>query len=122
MKYAILTTLNPNAINVRYGRTPEMCDTPVQYDIRDVVEASSSDAAFLLAQEIDYGYPVRLLAGVKPAAPLYGATYNTESGEEFGKITSVFQVDADWGGYRHHGYCWPTQEQVEVFLGAPVEA
>lgn len=47
----------------------------------------------------------------------FGATYNTESGEDFGKIISVFTVDATWDGHRFHGYCRPTPEEVAGFLG-----
>ena len=47
----------------------------------------------------------------------FGATYNTESGEDFGKIISVFTVDATWDGHRFHGYCRPTPEEVAEFLG-----
>lgn len=49
------------------------------------------------------------------AAKLYGATYDT-SAENFGEITSVFEVDADWDGFRHHGYCIPTTGEVRIFL------
>lgn len=45
----------------------------------------------------------------------YGATYCTESGEDFGKITAIFEVDADWDGYRFHGYCVPTKEDIADF-------
>ena len=45
----------------------------------------------------------------------FGATYCTESGEDFGRITSVFAVDADWVGYRFHGYFRPSAEEVAAF-------
>lgn len=35
----------------------------------------------------------------------YGATYSTEKWN-FGEILSTFEVDADWQGFRYHGYCW----------------
>ena len=41
----------------------------------------------------------------------YGATYSTDS-ENFGEITSIFEVDANWDGYRFHGYCVPTAEEL----------
>lgn len=47
----------------------------------------------------------------------YGATYCTESGEDFGKITAIFEVAADWDGYRFHGYCTPSAEDVAAFFG-----
>ena len=46
----------------------------------------------------------------------YGATYCTESGADFGKITHVFPVAADWDGYRYHGYCIPTSDEVSTFM------
>ena len=45
----------------------------------------------------------------------YGATYNT-SPDQFGEITAVFLVDADWQGFRFHGYCLPTAEEVADFF------
>jgi hypothetical protein len=47
--------------------------------------------------------------------PCYGATYSTDP-DNFGEITHVFEVDPDWQGYRFHGYCKPTQEEVEAFF------
>lgn len=41
----------------------------------------------------------------------YGATYSTDR-ENFGEITSIFVVGADWDGYRFHGYCVPTAIEV----------
>jgi len=55
-------------------------------------------------------------------ATQYGATYNTEPGDEFGRITNVFPVPEDWDGYRFHGYCLPTQEDVAEFFGDQVAA
>ena len=34
----------------------------------------------------------------------FGFTYNTESGPSFGTVQEVFEVPADWQGFRHHGY------------------
>jgi hypothetical protein len=42
----------------------------------------------------------------------YGATYTVEDGVLV--ITSVFPVDADWDGYRFHGYCRPTVEEIRA--------
>ncbi len=42
----------------------------------------------------------------------YGATYCTEVTEDFGKITAIFEVAADWDGYRFHGYCVPTAKEI----------
>ena len=47
----------------------------------------------------------------------YGATYCTESGKDFGKITAIFEVASDWDGYRFHGYCTPSAEDVAAFFG-----
>ena len=47
----------------------------------------------------------------------YGATYCTESGEDFGKITAIFEVADNWDGYRFHGYCRPSAEDVAAFFG-----
>jgi len=44
----------------------------------------------------------------------FGATYSTES-HNFGEIISVFPVDADWDGYRFHGYCLPSAEEIKAF-------
>ncbi len=55
------------------------------------------------------------------AATQYGATYSTEP-DNFGQITSVFTVSEDWDGYRFHGYCLPTQEDVAEFFGDQVAA
>ena len=41
----------------------------------------------------------------------YGATYSTES-YNFGEIIAVFEVSADWDGYKFHGYCWAPQELI----------
>jgi hypothetical protein len=41
----------------------------------------------------------------------YGATYSTDP-ESFGEITVIFEVAADWDGYRFHGYCVPTSEEL----------
>ena len=40
----------------------------------------------------------------------YGATYQKEDGEIV--ITGVFPVDPDWDGYRFHGYCRPTVDEI----------
>ena len=40
----------------------------------------------------------------------YGATYSIEDDQLV--ITHVFPVDADWDGYRFHGYCRPTAEEI----------
>jgi hypothetical protein len=45
----------------------------------------------------------------------YGATYVTESGEDFGMITSIFVVAHDWDGYRSIGYCKPTDAEILEF-------
>ena len=42
---------------------------------------------------------------------LYGGTYSTDS-YNFGEITDVFPVEADWDGYKHHGYCWVILEVI----------
>ena len=42
---------------------------------------------------------------------LYGATYSTDE-HNFGEIVNVFEVDADWEGYRFHGYCRLTASEV----------
>ena len=41
----------------------------------------------------------------------YGATYSCES-HNFGEIIAVFEVPADWDGYRFHGYCWCPEELI----------
>ena len=51
------------------------------------------------------------------AAKLYGATYDTNPGEDFGKITGIFPVSVDWDGHRYHGYCVPTPAEVLAFFG-----
>ena len=40
----------------------------------------------------------------------FGATYVIEDGELV--ITGVFPVEPGWDGYRHHGYCVPTSEEL----------
>ena len=49
----------------------------------------------------------------------YGATYSTDPGS-FGEITAVFEVEEGWDGFRFHGYCVPTDQEVEkiFFLAA----
>ena len=47
-------------------------------------------------------------------AMFFGATYSTES-HNFGEINHIFVVDADWDGYRFHGYCVPTAAEVAAF-------
>lgn len=42
---------------------------------------------------------------------LYGCTYSTEK-HNFGETLEVFEVPADWQGFRHHGYAWATSEEV----------
>ena len=44
----------------------------------------------------------------------FGATYSTEA-HNFGTITSIFVVDDDWDGYRFHGYCRPSVDEVARF-------
>lgn len=46
---------------------------------------------------------------------LYGATYSTDI-ETFGEVISTFPVDADWDGYRYHGYRWATKKEVGEYL------
>lgn len=41
----------------------------------------------------------------------YGATYSTDA-HNFGEIIAVFEVAADWDGYRFHGYCWAPEDMV----------
>jgi len=41
----------------------------------------------------------------------FGATYSTDP-ENFGEITAIFEVAADWDGYRFHGYCVPTSDEL----------
>ena len=41
----------------------------------------------------------------------YGATYSTES-HNFGEIIDIFPVEADWDGFRYHGYCWAPAEMI----------
>lgn len=50
-----------------------------------------------------------------PDAPVYGATYSTNP-DTFGVITNVFPVEPEWDGYRYHGYCRPTPEEVAAFF------
>jgi len=45
----------------------------------------------------------------------YGATYSTDPGS-FGEITAVFEVEEGWDGFRFHGYCVPTDQEVEKFF------
>jgi len=40
----------------------------------------------------------------------YGATYVIEDDQLV--ITNVFPVPEDWDGYRFHGYCRPTAEEI----------
>jgi hypothetical protein len=40
----------------------------------------------------------------------FGATYIIENGELV--ITGVFPVEPDWQGFRHHGYCRPTAQEI----------
>ena len=42
----------------------------------------------------------------------YGATYIIEDGQLV--ITNVFPVSEDWDGYRYHGYCRPTEEEIRA--------
>ena len=46
---------------------------------------------------------------------MFAATYSTEK-ETFGQITSIFEVEEGWTGYRHHGYCRPTEDEVLEFF------
>jgi len=48
----------------------------------------------------------------------YGATYSTDPGS-FGEITAVFEVEEGWDGFRFHGYCVPTDQEVEKFFSWP---
>ena len=41
----------------------------------------------------------------------YGATHSTEK-YNFGEIIAVFEVPADWDGYRFHGYCWCPEDLI----------
>ena len=50
----------------------------------------------------------------------YGATYSTDPGS-FGEITAVFEVEEGWDGFRFHGYCVPTDQEVEKFFSWPPE-
>lgn len=43
----------------------------------------------------------------------YGATYSTDP-DTFGEITNVFPVPDDWDGYRFHGYCRPTADEIQA--------
>lgn len=47
--------------------------------------------------------------------PYYGATYSTDP-DTFGEITAIFNVEPEWDGYRYHGYCRPTPEEVAAFF------
>ncbi len=49
----------------------------------------------------------------------YGATYDT-SKECFGEITAVFEVPSDWDGFRFHGYCIPSAEEIAKFRNEQV--
>jgi hypothetical protein len=42
----------------------------------------------------------------------YGAAYVIEDDQLV--ITNVFPVDADWDGYRFHGYCRPTLTEIKA--------
>ena len=42
----------------------------------------------------------------------YGAAYVIEDDQLV--ITNVFPVDADWDGYRFHGYCRPTLAEIKA--------
>ena len=46
---------------------------------------------------------------------LYGATYSTDA-ENFGEILEIFPVEDDWQGFRFHGYCWPSQQDLDNFF------
>jgi hypothetical protein len=46
----------------------------------------------------------------------YGATYSVEK-DSFGEITGVFEVEPDWDGFRFHGYCRPSQAEIDLFMG-----
>ena len=51
------------------------------------------------------------LSGIMHTTQQYGATYTIdENGETV--IGSVFPVDPDWEGYRFHGYCRPSKEDI----------
>jgi hypothetical protein len=56
MLYEVYVTLNPNAINKKYGRTKDMCDTPEVYS---TIEASSYDDAMnqITENPMISGYP-----------------------------------------------------------------
>jgi hypothetical protein len=56
MLYEVYVTLNPNAINPKYGRTKDMCDTHEYYS---TIEAESHGAAMMRITEepMSYGYP-----------------------------------------------------------------
>lgn len=41
----------------------------------------------------------------------YGATYSIDAWN-FGEIIEIFEVPADWQGFRHHGYCWCPEELI----------
>ena len=45
----------------------------------------------------------------------YGAAYSTYP-DTFGEIVEIFEVPSDWDGYRFHGYCRPTAEEVKEFF------
>ena len=42
----------------------------------------------------------------------YGATCTTIDGDFV--VTNVFPVDENWDGYRFHGYCRPTEEEIKA--------
>jgi len=46
----------------------------------------------------------------------YGATYSTET-HNFGEIIAVFEVEPDWQGFRFHGYCTPSSDDVAKYFG-----
>ena len=44
------------------------------------------------------------------AGQLFGATYEIVDDQLV--ITNVFPVPWDWDGYRFHGYCRPTRQEI----------
>lgn len=116
LRFLILTTLNPNAVNPRYGRPLADCDIPRQADPRDVIYAESRDAAFALLNGEDapfYGFPEREFAGllVTPDRPLADeATARIAGGEDpdglcheieggNGGLSSCLPAGSDLSGY-----------------------
>lgn len=72
-----------------------------------------------MSYTINHGQAIKQVPDTKPVAweemeMHFGATYSTES-HNFGEITSVFVVDADWDGYRFHGYCRPSAADIAAF-------